>query len=453
MTTSFFPASLSFGLLAFAPVAAAQTLYGVDGPAGLAREFPSAAGGACPQPNPFQSSWDFTAIPNCGPLPLAFGGPPSLAGDLAIDKANDNVYLTDGSIIASYEAGDATAGIAPGQRLEGFVPSVLLTGNPPFPGPLTGLGAVGSLGAVPTLGNPPNLLCTNAQTNPWYIASITPPNPTCSGGGGAFTTGFLASNPLQVNGLPAGTGVFTDVTYDPTANMLWVCDSNGWVHRISTFGAALASTQVTAAGTCGLTAPLTGIAFDTATPSVITGGPGALYVTDGTNVAYLDVNALAAGPTFYTPTTCTPTAAPISGLAYTAHSINYGTPGGLPTISTVGQSTSPSLNHKVTLTNAPAGQFMYLFYGSNTGAPLGYHCPPQPAGSGQSLYVDIALPAGGSIFLGPTPGGAGTFAVSATLPPGIPVGSSLFVQVFFVSPPPGPVLATEGAEFTISRQF
>ena len=370
-------------LTALLPCAArGQSLYGVDG---LASTVDQSTGPPllpmCGYPNgPLISSFPlFVAGPCAAPAP--FPPPPgSLLGDIATDRINDRILVTDGPSIAVYDASGALLNVMPTE------PAGTL---------LTGLGADSVTG---------NLWYTDGTTlwgaTPSALGSCAPPTVFTS-----FT--------------PAGLGTVTDVAVSPGTSLLYLCGDNGKVAAYTTFGAAAiqpyAAHGVTA---CGLSTKLTGIAVDTA--SSCSGPLPKLYVSDGFKVSYEFAGGFPAPPTFYTRFPCTIYAGgPSQGLTFAARPIRFGSGSG-PQIGAIGQSVLPSPAFALTLDSAPPSGATWL------GVGFGAACPA-PSFFGQPFYLAPFMGA-----FGPFPiSAAGTFTLPAGLPPvggGLPCGVSIYVQ-------------------------
>ncbi len=423
-----------FGALLFiSPAANAQTLYGIGFNCSL-WEFTTAPGGPCLAPNPMRTLCNYCVA---SPCPPPYAGPltDELLGDVAVDCLKDTVWVTDGRVLQEY-VGDRPCGTPPPcTPLDSFV-------NPlaPVMGPLTGLGMdeTGALTGVPTLW----------ITDGFLIAGISP-----TGCGAAVVCG-----PIPV-ALPVGS-VLTDLTWDPNPTpvgpgSLWACDSAGFVHNIVVTCAPPAPSATIVFSfmppSCGLTAPLTGIAFDLATPGVRS-TRAQLYVTDGFVVEYVEVSGGPAAPQFYTPVLCTPTNDYLTGLAYATHGITYGTPRVSARIGSYGQSCSPGPTFGLEWIGEPPGTTSVILVANFQIPGPGFACPPIPA-LGTSFWVDITRPSLTTVFLPPF--ALPCVPVPAAIPPGFaaPPGLKVFCQFIFRGMAGGsPVTldATEGLAFTIT---
>ncbi len=428
--------ALALCALGLSGPAEAQTLYGLDAACGL-WEFTSAPGGACPAPNPVRSMCSYCQPSPCGgpiPGPVPAG---SLLGDVAVNCLRDTVFVTDGFVIAEYVGDTPCSTPPPCTMLQSFfVPTVLGMG------PLTGMGMdeLGTLtGGVPTLW----------ITDGLFIAAIAPPAVPC--GAAAVLCG-----PLPV-ATPPGAPL-TDLTWDPNPNVagflgsLWACDAAGLIYNFvipipCAPGVILTPAITFPPVSCGLTAPLTGIAYDLATPG-LRAQVGHLYVTDGTTVEYIDTTGAPATPQFYTPTLCSPTSAFMHGLAYASHGINYGFPRNTAGIGSYGQSCSPGPTFGMEWLNEPAGTTLVVLLCNFQFPGPGLACPPISA-AGTLLWVDPFRPSAQTIFLPPF-GGTCT-PVPAAIPAGFAIPPGLKVYCQFIFRNGGITLdATEGLEFTIT---
>jgi hypothetical protein len=355
---------------------------------------------------------------------------------VAVDSVGDTVFITDGFVIGQY-VGDAACGVplpcTPIQTF--FMPTAYGLG------PLTGMG-MDELGTY--TGGLPTLWVTDGL----FVAGIGVP----VGCGvppllcGPF---FVATPP----GAP-----LTDLTWDPNPNTagtvgtLWACDAAGLVHGIMIPvpcpppGVAVFPYITFAPPSCGLGLPLTGIAYDLATPGARS-AVGNLYVTDGFTVEYVDVTGAPATPQFYTPLLCNPAPAPLNGLAYASHSTTYGFPRFTAGIGSFGQSTTPSGTFGLEWTGQPAGTtLVVLLVNIQSALGPGFACPPL-TGAGTLFWVGPGRPTTLMLFL--PPGGPGCNPLPAALPAGLPLGLKFFCQFFFRSG--GVTLdATSGLAFTIT---
>ncbi|MHC5212415.1 MAG: hypothetical protein ACYTG2_17010 [Planctomycetota bacterium] len=238
-----------------------------------------------------------------------------------------------------------------------------------------------------------------------------------------------------------------------TLGTLWACDAIGFVHGFPVPqpcpppGVAVTPHTSFVPPSCGLGLPLTGIAYDLATPG-LRSQRGNLYVTDGFTVEYVDVNGAPAIPQFYTPVTCNPAPAPLNGLAYASHSIEYGFPRANAGIGSFGQSTTPSATFGLEWTGQPAGTTLVaLIVNFQSAIGSGYACPPL-SGAGTLFWVNPGPPA--LILLLP-PGGPGCNALPAPLPANLPIGLKIYCQFLFRA---GSTTldATEGLAFTITAR-
>ncbi len=421
---------LVLGVLAlsstFASPLFGQTFYGNDAGGGLLWEFTAAPGGACGAPNPIVTACPFT-VPMCGVFGPGPGAPPpGILGDVAYDSMRDAVYVTDGKLIGVY-VGDTPCGVPPGcTPLDLFsIPTVLLGAG--F-GPITGMG-FDEFGFA--TGGFPTLYITDGR----LIAGLLPPPPPCSAAGAVLAFGpCLAPVPPGV--------LLTDLTIDPLSASLWACDDSGTVTNIALpTCVAGASFPVPA---CGLGTVLQGIAFDTGSGRILSPGRPALFVTDGFAIEAIDVAGAIAAPTFYSPITCSPTPAPLNGLAFASHGITYGTNRVTARCGTFGASTTPSATFGLEYSGAPAGTLTVLLVNTSVPGP-GYFCGPV-FGLGTSIWVDPSPP-GFILVLGPS--APGCVAIPLPIPAAVPTGLNVFTQWLFLNSSLVAVDATEGCSFTI----
>ena len=402
----------------------AQTLYGGDALTGGLVEFTTVPGGPCPSPNGFGLACPPTSF--CPPVPPPIPTAGTILGDVATDKLADLVYRTDGRVIHAYE-GDNACGIP--------APCTWVNADlaPTFMGGLTGMGMDSAGGTFTPLGTPVLWV-----TDGFLITGLIPSAP------GSCTPFGVAVGPF-FHGV-AGIATLTDVSWDPTNGTLWCPDTAGAVTNILVGGGlGPGGSTVVVPGSCGLlTAPLTGLSLDTATPCAITGTAQAYYVTDGFFVDYLDITGAPAAPTFYTTVNCTPSPAFLEGLAHTGNGIDYGFNRITATVGTFGQSSSPGPSFGIEVSGAPLGANLWLVVNSNVPGP-GYACPFVP-GLGTRFWVN---PVGWSpFFMGTVT--APCMAIPAALPPGLTPCFEIDIQ--FVATNSANTIAldaTQGMSFTI----
>lgn len=413
----------------------AQKLYGFDGSAGLVHEFTSLPAGPCSAPAPFMpTTFPYMAPSPClGPVagPTAAPGPASF-GDIASDRLTDTVYVCDGFIIEQYAEYSPLSALAAGTPLNSFaIPAGLGIAFP-----ITGMGmdATGlTTGGIPTL----------YITDGFAIAGIAPSPPGSCAAPAITVAPFASPYPLAVG------AKLTDLTLDPGTGSLLACDSGGMIHSIGIGGFFGPYGFFPAFIGCGMGPSLEGIAMDLATTPSIFGTPPAFYVTDGFTVAYEDVTGAPAGPTFYTPTPCNPTPAPLNGLAYASHSVSFGVPAATATLSAFGQSSSPGPSYGLEITGIPVPSFVFLVSGTNLPGP-GFFCPPLVA-VGNPLYVNpfVAPGAVTPLFMAAGP----TAVIPAPLPAGLPPGIEVYLQVFLdLTPgaPGGPWMSTNAVDMVVT---
>jgi hypothetical protein len=399
-------------LVGTSSAASAQSVYVVDGTAMTFSELTGPPDPAnCSYPNgPTISSFSYNVAGPCLP-PGNFPQPPaSFIGDIAVDRVNDEVYVTDGLTIGVYKAPTGTMiNAMPGTGLG--------------VGPLTGMGFDSALGVL-------------WVTDGLMIGGVVPSPP----GSCALP---LPVGPPFVPLFPFG--FITDVEWDAFGGLIWVCDSNGQVAAMFPGGAPMLPPYL-AGKWCGLSSQLTGLAIDTAALPVALGPQ--LYVSDGFQIAYEPAGGVAPPfPTFYTPAPCYGVpGGPTQGLAFAARPITYGAafdPSGLtpPNFTTWGQSVLPNPTFTLMLNGAvPAGR-AWLVVG------LGSACPPLNF-KGNPWYV---LPF--NLFVGPfTVDAFGNVTLPAPLgppSPAFPPSLSIYMQ-WVVQAPNGVWQTTEGLEMTLA---
>lgn len=408
-------------LAALVADASAQTLYGTDGSARLLWEIPSSPGGPCGAPNPPPTACsDVTAM--CGaviPFPVPAG---ALEGDVAVNSLTDRVYVTDGFNIVEYNGDDACGAPPPCTPLNAFrIPTSLVAAGM---GPLTGMG-MDETGTWS--GGSATLYITDGK----MLAGILPPTTPC----GPSTLAFGPCVVPNPNGVP-----FTDLTWDPLSSSLWACDVAGFVHQIQN---CVVVYSFNATGSCGLSPFLTGVAFDLGSGRILSPGGPALYVTDGNQIAYVDLTGAPATPTFYSPTPCTPAPAFLHGLAFASHGISYGFPRASARCGTFGQASAPGPTFGLEYSGVPQGLLTVLFINTSFPGP-GYFCPPVP-GVGTNFWVD---PTGFLFVLGPS--APACTQLPLPIPATAPTGVNVFFQFLFVNSSFVAVDATQGCAFTIT---
>jgi hypothetical protein len=409
----------AFGFLAslalLAGSASAQSLYGFDGGGSIVLQFTGPPAPPCGYPTgpilgiPFPSPMPFAC-----PTAITGGPPPGIFGDIAVDKAADTIWVTDGFLLTEY----TPAGVV--------IRSFLLPPGLVVPGPLTGLGY------DPTLGG---LWVTDGLMG----ALIAPPPPPGCGG---LPLVLFPAFPLIAGG---GAPPFTDIEMDPFSGTLFLCDAGGVISNVVPPGGAPGpfAPFLAVGGFCPLAAPLQGLGFDTAATPV--NALPTLYVTDGFIVAYMLPGGPPAPPTFYTPAPCYPTPGPLLGLAFAARAIPYGPAGdnggGIPpSIGSAGGQTVPgNAGFMITITGSPPGSAAFLF-GSK-----GFLCP---APLFMGVPIDITLAPLFILGSGFVPA-AGTLAIAAPIPPAAAPGA-FFTAQWFVVTPAGSLQTTDGLAFTVS---
>lgn len=371
--------TLAAGLFALTEPLFAQTLYGLDTGGGVALprviEATGPAAGPCAYPNGPLGLPPFPTVPGACPTPGPFPGFPTLQGDVAINKKTNTVWAAGPFEVAEYDVF--------GTFLSGFAT--------PLPGALTSAGMDSATGML-------------WLSNGIEYVGVFPgcPAPT------------VAMGPFPV---PIGA-IMTDITVDSTDGTLWACFDDG---RVAHFPPGGAPFCVFSALPVGLGLPLTGIAFDSTTPG-LTVGTKTLYITDGPMIARINASitcgtgvTTAAAPTFPFPVPGpiwpAPTG-PLSGLAFAAHGVTFGTGTG-PTIRFSGHSVVPGAANTLELAGAAPGTAAVFIDFAGL-------CPPG-AFKGLPLFVMPGL------LIGPFPHG-GSLSLPASLPAGVPIGSEIYMQ-------------------------
>jgi hypothetical protein len=406
-------------LLSLTAPLAAQTLLELDSPAATVSEttgppaacgFPTGPGvAAFVYPAPF-------ICPTAGPIPFVL----PFIGDVATNRLTNTIWVTDGVMYTEY------AGGGPGYGTP--VRSFLMPPGFAVPGPVTGLDVLQAPFAPPG-----TLLVTDGA----FCAGVMPPAaPGCA-------LPVVVIPPFALGFVGVG-GVATDLAWSPSAGgSIWFSTALGFVANVLIGGApGPFGIFPVAPGPCFPAPPLTGIAIDTATPSVF-GAPISMYVTNGPLTYRCIPGGGPAPPTFYRTAPCVPgVLAPLNGLGYSLHTIAYGVGTDpillVPPVATGGgQSSTPSGPMSITLSsNAPG--MAYLLYG------LAPACPVIGFLGGNSLY--IAPPLFGPV--GPFPVGVAGLTLPFAIPAAAPVGASLYLQ-WIVAKTAGGFQATNGVELTI----
>lgn len=387
----------------------AQTVYAYDGATAIVGERAGPPAGICAYPDG-REIHNFSASGFPFGCPIADTALPPLGG-MAVNKATDTVWVTDGFVITEYPPRDAP--------LRSFgVPAGFA---------LTGMGWDSAAGIL-------------WVTDGVVVAGIVPPPPP-----GCGMLPVLASPPFLLPSLPAPPA--TGITWDSVSGSLFVCDAGGFVTNVMPGGAPgpFAVASVVGAG-CSLTPPITGITMDSAASA--TGVP-VYYASDSSgNVgAFFALGGLA-NPSFHTPAPCFDVFLPVSvsGIAFSAHGLAYGagadTTGlSAPEIFSTGQSLSPSPDFRILVFGSVAHPASTAFAFATTG---GAACPtPTIAGLPVYLSVPPLLSLGSA---GISPGGG--VGLPAPIPPGVPAGVEVDVQVLVITPTS--LQVTGGLHFTVA---
>jgi hypothetical protein len=395
-------------VLLSATVLSAQSLYTLSpgGPgSSTVLQITGPPGGPCGYPvGPVLSAFP-TFVPFGCPTVGAVVVPPiGLLGDVAHSSVTDMVWATSGPLITGYTPAGA--------------PVVSFPVPPPL-GLLTGLGMNSAAGVL-------------WMTDGVLVGACIPP------AGGCPPPPLLLAPPFPT----PSPGLLTDIEWDPSSGTLFGCDAAGFITNMTVAGAIGPFGIFPVPPACAplLAPPLTGLAVDTGTPSVL-GVPLTLTVTDGFSLHRILPGGAPSLPTFYAPFPCAPViGGPTAGLCSALHGITYGvacSSAGLPfpTMSFAGNSSTPGAL-TITLGSGPPGGSTWLLIDT---AAL---CPAL-AFKGCPLYT---LPV---FVFGPFPiPAAGTVSLPFALPPGLPVGAEAFAQ--WICKPVGPGWKlSPGGEFTI----
>jgi hypothetical protein len=387
-------------LVVLGSAADAQSLWTID-TAGTVTGQTGPAAGACGYPlGPLLAQWSHVTPGICA-TPLATGGG---AGDVGMNRALDQLWITDGFVAASY----ATYGTP----LETGIDVASLLG-----GPVTGIDWDPSLAAL------------------WVTDG------TSAVAAAIQLSGFCYDAvPLSSFALPTAAPA-TALSYDALTDTLWVVDATGMLTQVTKTGALgpLGSANVTATSGCGLAPGLTGVAVDSAGPA------GRIYVTDGITIAAVDMSAggVAAAPTFYSPASCFPALTPsCDGLTVAATGNVFGAASGgfLPVIGAKGQSIVPNPTLAIEVGGAKNLDVAILVLGT------GYLCPA-PLVLGVPFHVAPA-----PLIVAATVIVDATGFASKLLPLGVPtpIGKTVYLQWGIYTPSTGKVSSTRGMAMTTS---
>lgn len=402
-------ATLLASALALLPLASnAQTLLGHAGGAATVFETTGPPVGPCLYPTgPIVG-----VFPTLQAFPCPTPGAPiaPLAGDVAVNRVTNTSWVTDGMFISGYTPA-------------GVVFNSFLALGPVLPAPLTGLGFDGPGGVL-------------WATDGALVTGVTPPAAGCFPGPAAVVFPPFPIGPLA--------GPATDIDWDPTTGLLWVCDAGGLVSNWFPGGLPGPFPPFVVPAFCPL-GPLTGIAVDSGASAALP--PTVLWVTDGAMIAYVMTPPPLPGPaplTFHTTVPCQPTVAPLTGLAMTARPIAYGfgadtTAAPAPVLGAIGQTVVPNPGFAFTVTGSVPGSTALVY------ASVGPLCPPFFLYGVLPLQI---LPAP-LFFVGAMPigaGGAGALAVPIA-PGGLGLGVMYTVQSFVLTPIPS-FQITNALEFT-----
>jgi hypothetical protein len=388
-----------------------QTLYTINGngpasPFAIVSEQTGPPAGLCLWPNGPYLGGFLTNPPFPCPTVAGFALPPgNLGGDIAVARSQNLIYVTDGTNITLFTPN--------GSPQRSFTLASVLPGF----GTITGLG-YDDPGGV--------LWVCNATT----AAGLVPPGPAnCPG---------LLTLMVAPFALPAVGSPYTDIEWDPVVPALYACTVSGLIVSVSPTTGLPTGYGIQAPPLTCATGGLQGLAMDHS----FFAGPGAMYVTDGAMIERITPIAGPPASTFYATSACFPaTSPPVSGLAYSAHAIGFGTasPPGYPFLLGSGQSVSPNPNFSLSISGAPPGSFAFIFLS------LGTSCPPFPI---LTMLVYIGAPA--LLVQGPVPA-SGTFFVPTPLPANLPIPASIFLQGFVFDGNTNIWQNTNGLEVSIAR--
>jgi len=423
-------AAVGVAAMALQTPARSQGIYGIDTANGIVVERAGSAGLAgpiVPADSFFSYERKFTCPAGAGFKELALKsrpGPHSV-GDVAVDRATDTIWVTDGEVVMEFDQF--------GEPLSAFLGSRAVHPSGVIPGLITGL--CFSPGV--------DLWITDGST----VTLVTPPFTTCT----TPTTVLSFIVPAAV-----ARGSITDLTWDPVTDTLWICSDSGYVSNVDVGPVLLGNPPVDgpggsflvggAVGT-GLTTTLRGIARDNAAVNAIP-GTTTLYVTDGITMARLTTGVPGIGggiapapPTFYTPVSIFPLAPEqFSGIAFSARPVEYGIGAGL-TINAerIGQLAGPNPQFDILVRGAPptAAIVGSLFIGGGVPAPPGTVVLGAPVW----VFPLVALP----LAFDPQ----GTARTNFTIPR-FPIGVSITFQGFALDPAAGTLLSSPGLYGTLS---
>lgn len=322
--------------LGVAANANAQSLWGVHGASGQVVQVAGPSLEGVPGPSgPVTAALPIDAPFLC-PTPTAWM-PDVPVGDVAVDRATDTLWVTDGNTIGHYTKAGAVLGA--------------------FDNPLThmlrGLGW-GLVDGQPVLWITDGYSVGGVQLPTFKACTATP----------LFT---FPPRPVTSPGDPA------DVDFDPATVTLFFANLDGTITNETLDGALGPYGTFEPPPYCGTDTPagFTGIAVDTSVA-------GVLYLTNGLQVLRIQMgggfDSFAPG-TFYSPMSFFdwPGEVPIAGLAFDASPVLFAEPCGLARVTPepgwVGQATSPNPNFALTLTNAEPGALAWLMIGADAVNP------------------------------------------------------------------------------------
>lgn len=366
-----------------------QSVWAVNGPAAGAVNLAGPPAGACGDPTgPVIGGFPYLAAfgcPTAGPFPPPIAAGPATPGDIAVDRINDLVFITDGMVITGY----TKAGVP------------VVSFPSPLPPPLTGLGWAAAMPVGPA---GPSLWVTNGV----LAAAVLYP-----------IAGCVAAVPFSVPPFPVTfAGMCTDIDYDPMTATVFESNSMGPISN-QTLAGAPGPFGVFGPGLACAFGGLQGIAVDTASC-------GALFVTSGVMMGRLAFGGGPVAPTFYAPMACWPAAGPMphSGLGFDATPVRYATGCnnggiGIPVADTIGEALTPQPGFAVRMTGGTPGAVALLVLGA---APA---CPRVPIGFGCAIATFPLITVIGPIGVPP----GGTIVIPAPLPPGLGcTGATGYVQ-------------------------
>ncbi|MEM7306752.1 MAG: hypothetical protein AAF682_08780 [Planctomycetota bacterium] len=396
----------------------AQTLYVLDGPAAIVREASGPPAGPCGYPD----GAVFSEFPTTGGFACPLPGraqPQDLFGDVAVDRFNDVIWVTDGFRVASYQGDDdPVLGVLLGTPLNSFDPSLVLTE------PILGMGFDGQKGT---------LWLTDGQQAVEVRPPVIPCNPPA-----------IVTAPFLLPQLGGPSNKITDIDWDPLTLSLWTCSESGFVGNVLP-GVPVGSigplgVYLAVPGLCNLELPLTGVSVDASSPVA-----GSVFVSDAQRVANLVPGGQLAPDTFAKPSKCYPVpSGSSSGVGYSSRPVTYGVGGSAagtqpPKMGSVGQAVIGSSKLSITVDGAPGGAIAFLPFSLD---PL---CPALSI----LMAPLIITPPGIGLFTTAI-NAVGSGSIALPIPPTTPLGLEYHYQWFITGgsggpSPDGPPILSSGA--------